>query len=353
MDHLARFEVENGNQFQERITLRIFICEYITGGGMQSESLPPSLAREGEMMLAALVGDLSAVLGESGVGEIIVSRNPRLPAPPLPATFVSPEDGEDIWEFWGRHMGETDAFWPIAPETDGAMERFCHMAKERDVVLLASTPEAIRIMTSKRATAALLSEGGVTVVPCYSAGGDLPSAQEGWVVKPDDGAGAEDTRYLQDPGEARGWLGNHPGHIAQPYMEGEVASLSLLCRAGEASLLACNRQRITITHGDIRVQAIEVGGMEERREEFSALGDSIAALLPGLWGYNEVDVICGTEGLTVLEINPRLTTSYVGLSESLGVNPAALVLDLLGEKPLPTCRPQKTVMVKTAEWEDE
>ncbi|MBL6935202.1 MAG: ATP-grasp domain-containing protein [Alphaproteobacteria bacterium] len=338
--------------------MRIFICEYITGGGLQSEDLPPSLVsltREGEMMLAALVGDLSAV--QTGVGEIIVSRDPRLPAPSLSATFVSPEDGEDIWAFWGRHMENADAFWPIAPETDGAMERLCHMAKERGVVLLASTPKAIRITASKRATAALLREGGVAVVPCYSEGDEIPPSSQqhpgGWVVKPDDGAGAEETRILPGAEEARDWLGEHPGHIIQPYMEGEVASLSLLCRDGQASLLSCNRQRITMAGGDIRVQAIEVGGMENHREAFSALADAIAALLPGLWGYNGIDVICGTEGITVLEINPRLTTSYVGLGESLGVNPAGLVLGLLEEKPLPDCTPQKTITVEMGEMSHE
>ena len=34
-------------------------------------------------------------------------------------------------------------------------------------------------------------------------------------------------------------------------------------------------------------------------------------------------------GPVVLEINPRLTTSYVGLRPALGRNPAALVLELL------------------------
>ena len=355
MNHLARFQVKNGNQFQERITLRIFICEYITGGGLQSEAPPPSLAREGEMMLAALVMDLNTVLGEGG--EMVVSRDPRLAAPPLPPTFVFPDADEDIQTFWGRHMEEADAFWPIAPETNGAMKRLCRMAKEKGVILLASSPETIGVTASKRATTALLREGGVAVVPCYSEGDEPPPSPQQqpsvWVVKLDDGAGAEDTRILQNPKEARDWMGEHPGHIIQPYLEGEAASLSLLCRDGKASLLSCNRQKVTIAHGDIRLDAIEVGGMEQHREEFSALADNIAALFPGLWGYNGVDVICGREGITVLEINPRLTTSYVGLGESLGRNPAGLVLDLLEEKPLPTCRPRKTVLVKTEEMEDE
>jgi len=92
-----------------------------------------------------------------------------------------------------------------------------------------------------------------------------------------------------------------------------------------------------------------VGGMEEHREAFSRLADDIAALLPGLWGYNGIDVVCGGKGIVVLEINPRLTTSYVGLGESLGRNPAELVLGLLEEGPLPPCRPRKVVTIEMGE----
>jgi predicted ATP-grasp superfamily ATP-dependent carboligase len=46
-----------------------------------------------------------------------------------------------------------------------------------------------------------------------------------------------------------------------------------------------------------------------------------------LWGYVGVDLVLADAGPIVLEINPRLTTSYCGLRDALGINPAALVLD--------------------------
>ena len=59
----------------------------------------------------------------------------------------------------------------------------------------------------------------------------------------------------------------------------------------------------------------------------------IAAAIPGLWGYVGVDLIDTPAGPVVLEINPRLTTSYCGLGGVLGVNLAALVVGLLGSEP--------------------
>jgi predicted ATP-grasp superfamily ATP-dependent carboligase len=41
-----------------------------------------------------------------------------------------------------------------------------------------------------------------------------------------------------------------------------------------------------------------------------------------------VDFIETQAGPIVIEVNPRLTTSYAGLRRAIGVNPAHLVLDL-------------------------
>ena len=38
--------------------MRLFICEFITGGGLQDKELPDGLVREGNMMLEAVLTDL-------------------------------------------------------------------------------------------------------------------------------------------------------------------------------------------------------------------------------------------------------------------------------------------------------
>jgi hypothetical protein len=61
--------------------LRVFVCEFVTGGGFIDTELPGGLHREGDMMLRALVKDLSDVPGVS----VVVTRDRRLPACELPA----------------------------------------------------------------------------------------------------------------------------------------------------------------------------------------------------------------------------------------------------------------------------
>ena len=63
------------------------------------------------------------------------------------------------------------------------------------------------------------------------------------------------------------------------------------------------------------------------------------ATLTGAVGYLGVDLVLGADaagsGDRVIEINPRLTTSYVGLRESLDGNLAAAMLAVAqGEAPV-------------------
>jgi hypothetical protein len=46
--------------------VRIFVCEYITGGGLDGKPLPAGLARKGNLMLAALVKDLAPLPEDGG-----------------------------------------------------------------------------------------------------------------------------------------------------------------------------------------------------------------------------------------------------------------------------------------------
>jgi tyramine---L-glutamate ligase len=66
--------------------------------------------------------------------------------------------------------------------------------------------------------------------------------------------------------------------------------------------------------------------------QFDLLAQAIAHALPDLNGYIGVDLMV-EEGdsptLTVLEINPRLTTSYVGLQQATGLNISAELLKLM------------------------
>jgi predicted ATP-grasp superfamily ATP-dependent carboligase len=60
-----------------------------------------------------------------------------------------------------------------------------------------------------------------------------------------------------------------------------------------------------------------------------ATAAQVARAIPGLRGYVGVDLVWhAVLGPVVIEVNPRLTSAYVGLSAALQRNLAAAVLDL-------------------------
>ena len=163
--------------------MRIFALEYITGGALAEQPLPPRLLHEAQIMIGALVRDLAAVPG----AELLVARDARLaPLPGVVHTCCS-RGGEDLWQLWGSCLKGCDALWPLAPETGGTLERLSRMALDAGRALIGSAPEAVALTASKLRTVQCLQRAGVRVVPTYAAGEPIPAVQGRWVLKPDDG----------------------------------------------------------------------------------------------------------------------------------------------------------------------
>ncbi len=302
--------------------LKVFVCEFITGGGLYNVPLPPSLVREGEAMLSSLLADLSGLPGVS----LIVARDPRLPLPEFPAQYCVFKPDGDVWGLWRDAMDAADAIWAVAPESGGELEKIAVMAGAKQI---GCVPATIRIAASKLATSRHLIAHGVRAVPTFTIDEQRP-ASLAWIAKPDDGVGCDDMRRFEREAELEAWLaeGREQSHVIQPWLDGEAASLSMLCREGRAQLLSCNRQCIEVDGGAICYRGSVLNGMARHWPAFENTAKQVAQALPGLAGYVGVDVVVEGDTVTVIEINPRLTTSYAGLSRALGRNAAGLVLDL-------------------------
>lgn len=309
--------------------MRIFLYEHVTGGGFMGQPLPASLAREGDRMLRAALDDLTELPGV----ETVVSRDPRLPFPPGAAAVLEPAPGESPRSLYRRGLALADLAWIIAPETGGVLEALAREALNQGKGLLGCAPEAVRVAASKRATARALARAGLPVVPTFAPGEPLPALPGPWVVKPDDGAGCEGARRVPDVDAVRAaLLEAGTGPVAQPWIEGEAASLSLLVfPEGRVRLLSCNRQHIAVRGEALALTGVTVGAWADADGRLAALAQAAVAAIPGLAGFVGIDYVQTPAGPVVLEVNPRLTTSYCGLRSVLGMNPAALALGLVSE----------------------
>ncbi len=313
--------------------MRVHVFEFICGGGLVDLPLPAPMAREGDLMLAALIVDLLEVPGV----DVSFARDARLALPdaPLQGARVCwrAQDAPPL-QALAREIASSDAVWPIAPETGGELERVARAVLDAGRVLLGSEPGAIALAGSKLATAQRLARLGVDVVPCFLPGSTWAKIDGPWVVKPDDGAGGVGARVFRSREEAATAAGGKQGLIAQPWIDGEAMSLCVLAAPGRVTALSVNRQWLRLHHGAVDLQVIEVN-CEPVTAPLRALAERVAAAIPGLRGYFGIDFVRTATGPVVIEVNPRLTTSYAGLRAALGLNVAEWVVAGATGGPLP------------------
>ena len=329
--------------------MKLLVLEYITGGGMRRETLPALLASEGELMLSALIGDLLALSLDL---ELTLFRDNRLALPfqgeGIQTVMVT--DADSFQTLWIEWISRCDAIWPIAPETGGILEQLCLDVEAAEKKLLTCPSAAVRLAASKLKTARRLAESGLPVVPTEILDRTSRPAWPASVVKPDDGAGCEGTLIIRDPVQFQA-LSDREGWVVQPLLEGEAISLCVLFANGGARLLSCNLQQIERIRGGFALKGVTVNAMPDQDGSLQSLAESVARAMPELWGYAGIDLVLTGDGPVILEINPRLTTSYAGLCLAKGENPAEWVLQLLTTGQLPALPNHKGKPVEIR-WEN-
>ena len=309
--------------------MRILVLEYITGGGMVTEAIPESLVREGDLMLNAVLTELLQLPGI----EMVTFRDAGIPQ----AQWINGENSlemilienqEAFHRSWHDLIQSCDAVWPIAPETDGILEKLCYDVEISGKILLTSPSHVVRQTASKHSTQELLVQYGIAVVPTYRLSHSRIDLGPPWVVKPDDGVGCEGS-FIVDCGEDLNRCCaemNLENFVIQPLKDGKSLSLSVLFNRGKGLLLSCNRQCVDYSANSIQLTGCDVNAIQDIDGRFARLATQVAKAFPGLWGYAGIDLIVTEEDILVLEINPRLTTSYAGLAKALGINVAELIL---------------------------
>lgn len=303
--------------------------------------MPNSLMQEGLLMRDTLLRDLA----ELKRFELITMHDVRLAPSKLVKTSFAVEVGQ-FKEKFKLALDEVDMVWLIAPETDGALLALSELCYEvenynNSTLFLGSGFDTMLIGTSKTLCCKALQKANIYTLATH-AGEDLMQQTyyenllklniDEWVAKPEDGAGCEGIMKFDSLQSLKQWIAQddrYLHYLAQLYQQGVAASFSMLCRNGKAWLLSCNQQHIEYDSGQFKLKGITVNGMLPYWQRFETIARKIAKMLPDALGYIGVDVIVNTENnkIYVLEINPRLTTSYVGLYEALDCNPAKLILD--------------------------
>jgi predicted ATP-grasp superfamily ATP-dependent carboligase len=296
--------------------MRVFVYEHT------SAAVDPlagdSLRAEGRAMLSAVLDDFR--------------RLPGVEAMTLPA---GADDGA-----LGELARAADWALLIAPEFDDILGRRCRRVEEVGGRLLGPSSAAVRLTADKGRLAEHLRAAGVPTPTCVPLSG-RPLAFPA-VCKPRDGAGSQATFLVRDAADlprclaaaaAEGWRGEL---LLQPFVPGLPASVAFLI--GPASCVPLLPAAQLLSEGRFHY----LGGRLPLPGDLGARAVRLARraveAVPGLRGYVGVDVVLGDDD-QVIEINPRLTTSYVGLRALAETNLAEAMLRVAtGEEVLPRWR---------------
>jgi predicted ATP-grasp superfamily ATP-dependent carboligase len=310
--------------------VRVFVYEFVTGGGWYgtgAASPPDALVAEGRAMLLALAADFAAIEGV----QVDVMRDRRFSALDVPGCKMH-DIGDARQESTALASLAAAADWTvvIAPEFDGHLLARTRTVEQVGGRLLGPSPQIVALAGDKHLTAEHLAAAGVPVPRGVAlAPGEAPPADFDYpaVLKPRDGAGSQDVRLVDSADEIPGE--RSAAVRLEAYCGGIAASVASLCAPGDVVPLVPCRQhlsddgRFTYLGGSLPLEpglARRAGNLAKR-----AVSTFDAPL-----GYLGVDLVLGRDPTgaedKVIETNPRLTTSYVGLRRFSQVNLAAAML---------------------------
>ncbi|MEQ8790322.1 MAG: ATP-grasp domain-containing protein [Pirellulaceae bacterium] len=316
--------------------MKIFVYEYITGGGLwreAPETAPAgSLLREGAAMVRAIIGDLSAI--ESV--EVVALLDERLSGFSFDGCrWHAIGSGEQEQAMLHELAASSDYTLLIAPEIGGALFTRCQEVESAGGQLLGPSADYVAIASDKHATAERLRAAGVpaaegvrlrvgdAVPPDFS----LPA-----VLKPCRGAGSQGVRRIDRPQQLSEAVPTiSEDHRLETYVPGLAASAAVLSGPGGSVALPACRQWLS-DDGRFRYLggSLPLDDALDRRARVLAEAAVRAIGLPR--GYVGVDLVLGDAEHgsqdVVIEVNPRLTTSYIGLRRATRENLAEALLDI-------------------------
>ena len=244
-----------------------------------------------------------------------------------------------------EHAGRCDWSLVVAPEFGDTLAKTAGLIVECGGRLLGPSPLGIRLAADKLALSDVWQANGVPTPAAAPAG--AVSERYPQVLKPRDGVGSEFTFRCDSAAERNHYLSVlrenycYRDMIVQDFVPGRSASVAFLVSPSQLVALAPTYQCLS-SDGRFRYDGGELPIPPALAERAVALGRRAVACAPGLLGYVGVDLVLGdaADGSRdfAIEINPRLTTSYVGLRALADFNLAGAMLRAAAGDPIPPPR---------------
>jgi predicted ATP-grasp superfamily ATP-dependent carboligase len=330
--------------------LKVIVYEHVSGGGYAGQPIPPSILSEGFGMLRSVASDFKAAGNEVTV--LLDARISKL-NPPINAQCTVPifYKGEPE-KFLGNIAQNNDAIYLIAPETGQTLQSLAEISEKTGKISLNCESQVIKKVEDKSVfyeTIQKFASTPKTVVLNIDDG--LTKTKQtihemlGYpiVLKPTNGTSCSGLSLVTHETHLANALKKICAEstckrlIAQEFVYGEDASVSLISTGKKAKALSLNKQNIILGSSD--ASSSYEGGIVPldhrlKHEAFKA-AERVTEAFPGLKGYVGVDLVLAENKPYIVDFNPRLTTSYVGLRRVSNFNVAEAIVNSVVKGKLP------------------
>lgn len=318
--------------------MRVFVYEYTCATGAAQ-----ALHAEGWAMLHAVMHDLAS----AGMRPVTLLADPF----PHHTDFECKTVRGDEESAFRELAAAADQCLIIAPETGGILEQRCRWAEDAGGWLLGPGADLVARVADKKALGRHLADRGIPapkllgeIAGAEGISQDLRAVDFPVIVKPRRGAGAQATFRAESGPDLADCVRMAQALMAgddlviQKFVPGRAASVAFLAgprglmplRAGLQNLSA--RGRLTYQGGSLPLPA-------PLAERAVSLGLRTLETIPRLRGYIGIDLVLGdaADGSddVVIEINPRLTTPYIGLRRLARFNVAEVMVGVAQGQPIP------------------
>ena len=218
----------------------------------------------------------------------------------------------------------------VAPEWDDILLNRAKRCLDLGGRLLGPGPELIELAADKVALADYFDQQDLPVpVGCLLERCDsLPTNfHYPAILKPRFGAGSAGLQWIEDPADKVVWDSRFSQYRLEEYCPGKPVSVALLMGPASSHVLPACRQHLSDDRA-FHYQGGSVPLADSLAKRAEALAWRAADILPDAFGYLGLDMVLGEEESAdcIIEVNPRLTTSYVGLSQLTDDNLAEMML---------------------------
>ena len=285
-------------------------------------------------MLGAIVEDFARLDGI----EVMTSWDSRLGSAPFQGARVQyAKSPEHEWRLFRALAAECDAALVIAPEFDRILQKRCRAVESCGGRLLGPSSETVAACADKFRLARRLAECGIATIPT-----DLlswrerelvvtgtPKLEFPAVIKPRDGAGSLDVRLIESTCElsqiSEDLSGAHQRRefIIQPYVRGRALSVAMFVIPQDRIEILPVAEQLLSDDGMFRYLGGRIPAAGIDRAVVEAIADAVCRSVSGLRGYVGIDLLLPDgrpQRPLVVEVNPRLTTSYLGYRRLAAIN---------------------------------